>query len=83
MEGTLPRADYPPVPESGEVVEVGPTKFAIKLGPYASERGNFRGTTLIKVKSLKSDYNRRALAGNFEAALLRLAPPPAVATRVP
>ena len=38
------------------------------LGPLIEE--NFRGPTLIKVKSVKSDFNRRA-APDFEAAFLR------------
>ena len=38
------------------------------LGP--SVRETFRGPTLIKVKSLKSDFDRRA-AADFEAAFLR------------
>ena len=39
-------------------------------GPGASPRENLRGPTLIKVKSVKSDFNRRA-AADFEAAFLR------------
>ena len=38
------------------------------LGP--SVREIFRGPTLIKVKSLKSDFDRRDPAGNFSAAFL-------------
>ena len=38
------------------------------LGPLIEE--NFRGPTLINVKSVKSDFNRRASA-DFEAAFLR------------
>ena len=41
-------------------------------GPGALSEGTFRGPTLIKVKSLKSDFDRRDPAGNFPAAFLRL-----------
>ena len=44
----------------------------------SSVRETFKGPTLIKVKSLKSAYDRRDPAGNFSAAFLRLSPPSAV-----
>ena len=49
---------------------MGPLNSPSSWGPGASHRENFRGPTLIKVKSVKSDFDRRA-AADFEAAFLR------------
>ena len=49
---------------------MGPHNVTSSSGPGASHRENFRGPTLIKVKSVKSDFDRRA-AADFEAAFLR------------
>ena len=49
---------------------MGPLNSRARSGPGASHRENFRGPTLIKVKSVKSDFDRRA-AADFEAAFLR------------
>ena len=49
---------------------MGPLNSGTSWGPGASHRENFIGTTLIKVKSVKSDFDRRA-APDFEAAFLR------------
>ena len=57
--------------KQGKLLLLGLHNEPSSWGPGALSEGIFRGPTLIKVKSLKSDFDRRDPAGYFSAAFLR------------